>query len=121
MISYYTLITIFLGHFVFDFLLQTHWQASNKSKNNLALTSHVLTYSIGLSLIGIANYQYFNSNTFAIFVISNTVLHWITDYFTSRQSAKLFGKDWHNFFGIIGFDQFVHYATLTGTFIWITQ
>jgi hypothetical protein len=33
-------------HWIADFVLQTHWQATNKSKNNIALTQHVTTYSI---------------------------------------------------------------------------
>jgi hypothetical protein len=32
-------------HWVADFVLQTNWQARNKSKSNVALSRHVLVYT----------------------------------------------------------------------------
>ena len=116
MISYYTIFTILLCHYIFDFILQTHWQAANKSKNNIALLSHVLTYTVGIIVAATLNFGYFSLINVAIFILLNSCLHFVTDYFTSRVSCKLFSKDWHNFFVVVGGDQLCHYLTLFGTF-----
>ena len=112
---------LFLGllviHYVADFILQTHWQASNKSKNNEALTRHVLTYSLGF-LVGLPALTTWTiglvpSSLLVLFVIATFATHWVTDYVTSRCSSYFYGKqDWHNFFVVIGLDQLIHQATL---------
>lgn len=123
-------------HYVADFLLQTHWQASNKSKNNVALLEHVGVYTAVLGLGTVFMFgltaQWFG------FVWINGMLHFGTDYVTSRISArhfamaidemdrvrietKIYGepdkslnpaRHWHNFFVVIGLDQLIHQATL---------
>jgi hypothetical protein len=127
-------------HWIADFVLQTHWQASNKSKDNAALAVHVINYTatIGIAVPGI----FFRVDlSAAIFVAVNGVLHFITDWCTSRVSSRLFmgqfqvltvsgpgmgispgphliSKDNfnpHNFFVVIGLDQLIHQATLTVT------
>jgi anaerobic C4-dicarboxylate transporter len=101
-------------HWIADFVLQTHWQATNKSKNNEALAAHVGSYSLAL-LIGSA-LIFGQSAAWLYFVAINAVLHFATDYFTSRASSRLYAKqDWHNFFVVIGFDQLIHQATLAVT------
>lgn len=103
-------------HWLADFVCQTHWQASNKSKDNIALGRHVLSYTAILAAfawvlvpVGI--------EIWAAFVVVNSILHFATDYVTSRWSSKLYAKqDWHNFFVVIGFDQLIHQVTLAGTF-----
>jgi hypothetical protein len=122
MITFYSLLTILVIHYVFDFVLQSHWMASNKSKSNYALTTHVSVYGVGVLLMAAFNYSLFPSMTaLYLFWGVNCALHWITDYITSRESSKRFGTDWHNFFSIIGFDQTIHYVTLLGTFIYFTS
>lgn len=105
-------------HWLADFVLQTHWQASNKSKRLDALGRHVATYTI---VLGIFAPFIFDDIGLAMikFVVINGLLHFATDYFTSRWSSKLYAKqDWHNFFVVIGFDQFAHQFTLAMT-MWI--
>ena len=109
-------------HWFSDFVLQTHWQATNKSKDNLALTEHVLTYSSIWFLSSIVFY-YFTDNIFILlFPCITFVCHWITDYFTSRLNSYLWAKgDIHNFFVSVGFDQVLHYVQLFLTFFLLTK
>ena len=77
-------------HWIADFVLQTHWQASNKSKNIEALSRHVLSYTMVLLVASILIFGW-TPTTFG-FVALNGVLHWWTDFFTSRISSSLFAK-----------------------------
>lgn len=107
-------VALLFVHFVADFVLQTHWQATNKSKNCVALLQHVTTYMIALAfgsalIFGIGP-------AWVYFVLGNAVLHLATDYVTSRYSARFFGrKDYHNGFVVVGLDQWIHQATLAAT------
>lgn len=113
-------------HWIADFVLQTHWQASNKSKNWLALSAHVATYTgtllvlAGAVMFGIPGLAFLTVPTFLAWVLLNGVLHFATDAVTSRITSKLFGKDWHNFFVVVGIDQAIHYVTLFGTLLLLT-
>jgi len=114
---------IMFFHWVCDFVLQTHWQATNKSKNNYALSLHVFTYSLGMLLpISVLYYLECGNIFYSIllgfyFSIISFIVHWITDYFTSRLNSFLYQKgDIHNFFVSIGADQFLHYSQLFITF-----
>lgn len=103
-------------HWIADFVLQTHWQASNKSKRGDALALHVLTYSAVLLVGSIAIFGTDLAGKAIAFTALNGALHFITDYFTSRASSRFYAKqDWHNFFVVIGFDQLIHQITLAGT------
>lgn len=110
--------SIIVIHWFADFVLQTHWQATNKSKNNGALTMHVLSYSTVWSLT--ANiYSILTGHYYvlALFPVITFICHWVTDYFTSRLNSKLWAKgDIHNFFVSVGFDQVLHYVQLFLTF-----
>lgn len=109
-------VSLLATHWIADFVCQTHWQASNKSKNNEALGRHVSTYMLVLTLPSIAIFGFWNAG---MFVLGNGVLHFITDYFTSRWSSRLYAKqDWHNFFVVIGGDQLIHQITLAAT-MWL--
>lgn len=109
----------FLGllavHWFADFVLQTHWQASNKSKNFDALFSHVAVYTGVLALASVLMFGAIGLP----FALANSVLHFWTDYVTSRASARFYAKqDWHNFFVVVGFDQLIHQVTLAVTLWW---
>lgn len=108
-------IALLVVHWIADFVLQTHWQASNKSKDNEALLRHVGTYTVVLMFVVPFIFPGELYRQWLIFVVANAVLHFATDYITSRASSKLFGKDWHNFFVIVGFDQLLHQMTLAVT------
>jgi Protein of unknown function (DUF3307) len=137
-------------HWLADFVLQTHWQASNKSKRLDALARHVCVYTAALAAGAVIIFGF--STSLVWFVAANGALHFFTDYFTSRWSARHFalavrdtsravnftqtyghgpteidlrlmiidpGRHWHNFFVVVGFDQFTHQVTLAAT-MWLT-
>ncbi len=124
MINFTELIIILVIHFLGDFVLQTHWQATNKSKDNVALTQHVTTYAICWLAPMAVLFWFGPFNTLGgvilslIFSAITFSAHWVTDYFTSRLNSKLWAKgDVHNFFVSVGFDQVLHYIQLFGTYI----
>ena len=109
---FWSYIALLATHWVADFVLQTHWQATNKSKNNFALVQHVATYTAILTIASIILFGLIG----ILFAVVNGVLHFGTDYITSRWSSKLYAKqDWHNFFVVIGLDQYIHQLTLATT------
>lgn len=109
-------------HWVADFVLQTHWQATNKSKSNKALTFHVLSYST-VWFLAANTYMVLTDNALMMFFpIITFISHWMTDYYTSRLNSKLWAKgDIHNFFVSIGFDQLLHYGQLFLTYNLLKQ
>ncbi len=107
-------------HWLADFVCQTHWQASNKSKSLNALGRHVASYTAILALFSVLILSPVPVDRWAWFVALNGALHFATDYVTSRWSAKFYAQqDWHNFFVVIGFDQLIHQVTLAATFWWL--
>lgn len=96
-------ILLVLGlHFVADFVLQTDWMASNKSKSNKALLFHTAVYSIPFLLC--LGWKY---------AAINMVLHTVIDYVSSRASSHYWqqGKT-HEFFVVVGLDQYLHAVCL---------
>lgn len=117
-------VSLLLVHFVGDFLLQSNWMAINKSKKLEALTIHCLIYA--------ACFFYWGWQ----FALLTFWLHFITDFFTSRLTTKLWfielekptselryslyddefiakvGTTRHWFFVAIGFDQLLHALSL---------
>lgn len=97
--------------------MQTRWQANNKSSNNWALASHVLIYSLGMTL-GLIHSSgtlefYVSINSLLLFTALNFVTHFVTDYFTSRATSKAHKEgNEKRFFNIIGLDQLIHQITL---------
>lgn len=82
-------VALLVTHFVADFVCQTHWQASNKSKDNDALGRHVASYTAVLAVTSIILFG--PDGATGSFVMVNGALHFATDYFTSRWSSRHFG------------------------------
>ena len=125
------IVILFVLHFLGDFLFQSRWMAENKGKNVLALSLHVLIYSlvlfIGLyscravyrEIIGsfrpniLSFADQINGNQLLWFVAINFLLHFVTDLTTSQFTRYFWEKnDKHKFFAVIGFDQCVHQICL---------
>jgi len=112
---------IIFVHWVSDFVLQSHHMSTRKSSSNYYLTMHVLLYSfvtifswaLALPLLGI----HITSGSVWLAFLFIFVTHWVTDYFTSRLTSKLYKEEkYHDFFVVIGFDQFLHYTQLLITY-----
>ena len=115
MLSIGSVILVLCAHYWADFYCQTHWQASNKSKNNLALGAHVGTYTLIMMLAGSI---IFGNWTGILWAVINGAFHFGTDYVTSRMTSRLWAKqEWHDFFVTVGADQLIHYFTLFITLV----
>jgi len=114
--------SILIIHFIADFVLQTDWQAKNKSKSIEALMNHTITYSCVWLICGFVLSLY-NDFNYGLFFGVTLFFHSITDYFTSRWVKKSFDKqDYHNGFIKIGFDQYVlHLPQLFLTYYFLTK
>lgn len=120
MISFSTLVFILLIHFLADFGLQTHEQATNKSTSLVWLSYHVGVYSLMWLL---ASFAYFGDIQLALeFSLITFFFHWITDFATSRIGKPFWEKqDLHNGFVVVGFDQVLHYLQLVATLLILTN
>lgn len=126
MIDLKIVFSIILIHWFADFVMQTHWQATNKSTNNKALLYHTLTYTFIWYCIGVfyplTHLDTYHEWALTKFVIITFVAHTLTDYFTSRLNSYLYKKgDIHNFFVSVGFDQVLHYAQLFLSYYFLTK
>jgi len=103
-------------HWVADFVLQTDWQAQNKSKRWDALLSHTGIYSMVITALIALIFDLTPVNLF-LFLGITFICHTATDYVTSRINSKLWAdKKVHWFFVSVGFDQLLHYAQLFLTY-----
>lgn len=109
---------VLFAHWVCDFLLQSEYMATNKSKTLKPLLFHTLLYSIAMGILIeiLVSNNIFGAQlpyTSAIFSVIMFITHTLIDFFTSRINAKLLGqKKTRLFFNMIGFDQLLHYATI---------
>lgn len=95
------ILAILAIHWMADFVLQTDWQAQNKSKAMLPLLAHTSVYS--------ACWLWFGWQ----FVLITFVAHTATDYVTSRINRSLWDAGAvHWFFVSVGWDQLLHYTQL---------
>ena len=104
-------ITMILIHFLADFGLQTHDQATKKSSSGIWLSYHVGVYSL-IWIFGafIISNSWFLSFWFGIITF---ICHFITDLITSKISKPFFDKkNFHDGFVVIGFDQLLHMLQL---------
>lgn len=117
---------ILFWHWVADFVAQTDEMAKNKSSSNKWLGKHIISYgnhllygSLPLLVAGIVMGKNL-AFVIVLYVVINMALHFITDYFTSRWTKKLwYEKNVHKFFIVIGLDQYIHTACLILTYVWI--
>lgn len=106
-------------HWVGDFLLQNTNMATNKSKSNYWLSMHVLTYT-ATWIYPVWAYDIWihplSIWSIILFLLVTGVSHFITDYFTSRWTSKLYkAEKWYGFpafFSVIGLDQLLHFTQL---------
>lgn len=111
------LLTLFFTHWVGDFLLQSDTMALNKSKSLYWLFVHVFIYS---GCFFISTLFFFKIEIVIYFFLITFVSHFITDFITSRITSHLYVKgDRHNFFVVIGLDQFLHTTQLLLTFYYL--
>ena len=113
-----SIVMILLIHFLADFGLQTHEQATRKSMDNKQLAYHVGVYTAVWFVAGISMFGDIQKTvTFALITF---ICHFLTDYVTSRIGKPYWEKkDFHNAFVIVGFDQLLHYVQLFLTYIWL--
>lgn len=127
---------IVVVHYIADFIFQAEEWAENKSKNNQALLSHVSTYTTfwvvaSCLLFGINSpghtIEWYVAHSM-IFAMITFILHFATDYITSRIVSKRFADKYYgspipNFgaFSIIGLDQVLHYAQLFLTYYLLSK
>jgi len=106
-------VVLLLAHWVGDFVLQSQWQAMNKSKRLDALALHVAIYSAVLLVAAVTLLGPWRG---LLFTLANAALHFATDFVTSRLTSRFWERqEWHRFFVMVGFDQFIHQATLAAT------
>src|SRR5262249_5011115 len=106
-------VLLLLAHWVGDFVLQSQWQAMNKSKRLDALALHVAIYA---AVLLVAAVTLLGAGRGLGSTLVNAALHFATDFVTSRVTARFWERqEWHRFFVMVGLDQFVHQATLAAT------
>ena len=122
MISLDVILLICFSHWVADFVCQSVWMAQNKSNSNKPVLVQVGVYTLVFAPFAFVELSLLGAIAFLLF---NFVAHVITDYYTSRRSSRLHreGKIGSatipnfNFFSTIGFDQFIHYVCLFGSYV----
>lgn len=104
---------ILIAHWVGDYLFQSTRMAVEKSSSFKWLTTHVATYTGVILAFSIFLFPW---KTAILYVGINGLLHFITDFFTSKLAAK-HQDNARIFYPILGFDQLVHGLCLYLTYI----
>lgn len=122
---------VILFHWIADFLLQTQDMAIQKSKSNYWLTQHIKAYMYGMLPVTFVLIFLGHATLLGALAwwIINGILHWCTDYATSRWTSKLYAEqkfytpnkyvkffNFPAFFSVIGLDQVIHYTCLFTTY-----
>lgn len=96
------LVPLMVTHFIADFVAQDDRMAKNKSTDFGWLTFHCVIYALCFS---------WTLNMEFVFIIF--AVHFVTDFFTSKITSKLYkAKEYHYFFVVIGFDQLLHFLQI---------
>lgn len=123
MLTILALLGIMFTHFVADFLFQTHEMSMKKSKSVKWLSYHVIVYSLVTMVLWFILFPSEMASSWMWLKVLGLTFgsHWITDFFTSKWTSKLYAKGAvHNFFVVIGLDQFIHCTTLFMTYYFMT-
>ena len=117
---------LFLGlmffHWIADFILQTEHMAKRKSVSNYYLGYHVVIYTTASMILWLLLFtilgRYYSILGYILAYLTMFILHFSTDYVTSRITSRLHKENKiHNFFVVIGLDQWLHYVQIYITYI----
>ncbi|MCL6268078.1 DUF3307 domain-containing protein [Flagellimonas myxillae] len=108
-----TFALILVAHWVGDYVFQTSRMAMEKSSKLKWLSLHVLMYMVTL---GVFSAFLFPAKQAVTYVVANGLLHFVTDFFTSRLASK-YQDNPRIFYPVLGFDQLIHGLCLYLTFI----
>lgn len=111
------ILTMVIGHYIFDFIVQTREEGKGKSKDFGLLLDHTVTYSL-YWIIPTIIYIIITGNWWmSLFPPVTFIFHTITDYYTSKTNAQLYADHEEKaFWNSIGLDQLLHYSQLFTTF-----
>lgn len=117
--SLFIITYLLTAHYFSDFIFQSRKMGENKSTSLKWLTIHVLVYC--LSFFVLMGIPYFDDSETIKMLLGwigiNGVLHWITDFVTSKMTRYLYKeKEMYGFWSVIGLDQLIHMLTLLWTF-----
>lgn len=125
----FLLALVFIFHWVFDYCLQPRKIADTKWSNVGSLFIHIAIYATGLFLyllvclipLGPWKPEIPSTNlAIAVFFFGNLIAHFITDFFTSKITHRLYSElRIHAFFVVLGLDQLLHTLVLLYTTIWL--
>lgn len=104
-------------HCMGDFLAQTSWMATQKSKELKPLLFHVLTYSgFMLGFVVVCESLVWvpvSGDVWAAWLGLNLGLHFITDFFSSKLARRATeAKKTNIFWVVVGLDQLAHQLCL---------
>lgn len=116
MIVIHSIILILFVHWIADFIVQTDYQGKNKSKSNLVLSRHILSYSLVMFLLALIVFD-IDYPKALVFTVLNGLLHFSVDYISSRCTYYFYSQEnMKGFWTIIGLDQFLHVMILIYSF-----
>jgi len=118
------IIVLLCVHFLADFILQTRVVADNKGKDIRYLMLHgahyTATWLVFLTPVMILGFNGLKAYDILFFGVFNGGLHVMVDFITSKFTSKFYArKNYSAFFNVIGFDQFIHAATIILTYNWL--
>lgn len=107
--------TLFVKHFLFDFLWQTPYMLRKSAKKGwfLPLTLHAAAHALATFVILI----FFADAAFAILVsVSEFIIHWAIDYWKAQKVKVDFNS--RAFWNYLGADQLFHNLTYLAIIFW---
>lgn len=103
---------VLIGHLIGDWIIQTDWQAENKTKSWKANQQHMLSYHIALlTLISLSMPLNFVLMTLIVSWVSHSIIdrRWPVQRLMEVSQSKPFSQ---TTFGIIAVDQTLHLSIL---------